>query len=149
MSDPTGAVAPNASVNLTSTETGFNETTTTGATGTFRFALVKPGDYTLTVTLSGFAKCKQSTQTQRICLMIWAVASIPAPALKKPEELTVRQVAKQFVVNDTVVHYRIEHGMIQARRLNRGMPYWITPTRANEQKLRDWVRNSAKIHTAS
>lgn len=59
VTDPTGAVAPNASVNLTSTETGFNETTTTGATGTFRFALVKPGNYTLTVTLSGFATLKR------------------------------------------------------------------------------------------
>lgn len=59
VTDPTGAVTPNASVNLTSSETGFNETTTTSATGTFRFALVKPGNYALTVTLSGFSTVKR------------------------------------------------------------------------------------------
>jgi carboxypeptidase family protein len=53
--DPTGAVAPNASVILSSSETGFKAETTTGDIGTFRFALVKPGNYTLTVKLSGFA----------------------------------------------------------------------------------------------
>jgi hypothetical protein len=58
--DSTGAVVPSASVNLSSTETGFNETTTTGSTGTFRFALVKPGKYNLTVTQSGFATVKNT-----------------------------------------------------------------------------------------
>lgn len=60
VTDPSGAVAPNASVNLTSSETGFNETTTTGTTGTFRFALVKPGNYALSVSLSGFATVKRT-----------------------------------------------------------------------------------------
>lgn len=60
VTDPTGAVAPNASINLSSSETGFNETTTTSATGTFHFALVKPGNYTLTVTLAGFSAVKRT-----------------------------------------------------------------------------------------
>lgn len=60
VTDPTGAAAPNASVTLSSSETGFNETTTTGETGTFRFALVKPGNYTLSVTLSGFSPVKSA-----------------------------------------------------------------------------------------
>lgn len=60
VTDATGAVTPNASINLVSSESGFNETTTTGTAGTFRFALVKPGDYTLTVTLSGFAAAKRT-----------------------------------------------------------------------------------------
>src|SRR5216684_6028483 len=58
VTDATGAVVPNASVNLSSSETGFNETTTTGSSGTFRFALVKPGSYTLTVTSGGFRTSK-------------------------------------------------------------------------------------------
>jgi len=60
VTDPTGAVVPNASVNLASSETGFNASTTTGSTGTFRFALVKPGNYTVTVTTSGFRTVKSS-----------------------------------------------------------------------------------------
>jgi hypothetical protein len=48
-----------------------------------------------------------------------------------------------------VVYYWIDHGVIQARRLNVGMPYWITLNETDEQKLRDWVRNSRRIHTTS
>src|SRR6266705_1099852 len=71
---------------------------------------------------------------------------IPAPALKKPEELTVQQVAKQFGVGEGVVYYWIEHNVIHARRLNGGMPYWITLNAEDEKKLRDWVHNSSRIH---
>src|SRR5260370_33424141 len=60
VTDATGAVVANAAVNLSSSETGFNESTTTGANGAFRFALVKPGSYTLTVTVSGFSTVKRT-----------------------------------------------------------------------------------------
>jgi carboxypeptidase family protein/TonB-dependent receptor-like protein len=58
VTDPAGAVVPDASVNLNSTETGFNASTTTGANGEFRFALLKPGNYTVTVTAAGFRMSK-------------------------------------------------------------------------------------------
>jgi hypothetical protein len=60
VTDATGAVVANAAVNLSSSETGFNESTTTGANGAFRFALVKPGSYTLTITVSGFSTVKRT-----------------------------------------------------------------------------------------
>ncbi len=58
VTDPTGAAVPNASVNLSSSETGFNEATTTGSNGMFRFALLKPGSYTLSVSVAGFRTVK-------------------------------------------------------------------------------------------
>jgi len=58
VTDPAGAVVPNATVSLGSSETGTNESTTTGSNGTFRFALVKPGSYTLTVSVGGFRTAK-------------------------------------------------------------------------------------------
>jgi transposase-like protein len=70
---------------------------------------------------------------------------IPSAVLKKPEELTIQQVAKQFGTSDNVVYYWIERGLIHARRLNAGMPYWITLDETSEQKLRDWVRHSTRI----
>ena len=70
---------------------------------------------------------------------------IPAAVLRKPEELTVQQVAQYFGTSDSVVYYWIERGLIPARRLHAGMPYWITLDKADEQKLRDWVRNSSRI----
>jgi hypothetical protein len=60
---------------------------------------------------------------------------IPAAQIKQPEELTVRQVAARFGVNINVVYDWIEQGLIQTRRLTKGMPYWITLTKADEQKL--------------
>ena len=74
---------------------------------------------------------------------------IPVAKLKHREELTVQQVAERFGVNPNVVYYWIEHGVIQARRLTSGSPYWITVSETDEQKLWDWVRNSRKIYTAS
>jgi DNA invertase Pin-like site-specific DNA recombinase len=74
---------------------------------------------------------------------------IPAAQLRHPDELTVHQLAERFAVNPNVVYYWIEHGLIQARRLNSGAPYWITVREGDEQKLRDWIRSSRKIKTAS
>jgi hypothetical protein len=78
----------------------------------------------------------------------WRYQISPA-VLKKAEELTVQQVAKQFGVSVSVVYYCIERRMIQARRLNSGLPYWITLNAADKQKLQDWVRSSSRIHTVS
>ena len=70
---------------------------------------------------------------------------IPKATLIRPEELTVQQVAERFRVSPHVVYYWIDRGVIQARRLNAGAPYWITLNETDEQKLRDWVRNSSRI----
>jgi DNA invertase Pin-like site-specific DNA recombinase len=74
---------------------------------------------------------------------------IPMAKLVRPEELTVQQVAERFRVSPNVVYYWIDRGVIEARRLNGGSAYWITLNEADEQKLRDWVRNSCRIQMAS
>jgi outer membrane receptor protein involved in Fe transport len=58
VTDPAGAVVANALVSLSSSETGTNESTTTSSNGAFRFALVKPGNYTLGVSVVGFRTVK-------------------------------------------------------------------------------------------
>jgi DNA invertase Pin-like site-specific DNA recombinase len=83
--------------------------------------------------------------TPKIIQMIRVSYRIPAPVLKKADELTVQQVATQFGVSDHVVYYWIERGLLQARRLNEGMPYWITLNPSVEPELRAWVRNSRRI----
>jgi DNA invertase Pin-like site-specific DNA recombinase len=74
---------------------------------------------------------------------------IPKARLIRPEELTVQQVAERFGVSPNVVYYWIDRGVIEARRLNAGSPYWITLNGTDEHKLRDWVRNSCRIQMAS
>jgi excisionase family DNA binding protein len=74
---------------------------------------------------------------------------IPPAVLRRPDELTVAQVAKRFGVSPGVVYYWIERGHLQARKVNAGSPYWITINESEEQKLQDWVRNSERIRIAS
>jgi hypothetical protein len=57
----------------------------------------------------------------------------------------VQQVAQHFGVNAYVVYSWIERSLIQARQLNQRMPYWITLTGSDEQKLQDRVRNSSRL----
>ena len=97
----------------------------------------------------GYTSAKGKPYTAKIIQWIRWRYQIPPATLKNPQELTVQQVAQQFGVSEGVVYYWIEHGVIMARRLNDGMPYWITLTVADEQKLQDRVRNSSRIHTVS
>jgi TonB family protein len=54
VSDPTGAVIANATVGAID-QTGVRETTVSGATGSYTFANVPPGYYTIEVRVPGFA----------------------------------------------------------------------------------------------
>ena len=54
VTDPQGAVLPNIQVTLTSESTGVKQVTTTQANGTYLFAQVPVGTYTITVTANGF-----------------------------------------------------------------------------------------------
>ena len=62
ITDPSGAVVPDAAVTLKSTAEGTVVTTATNVTGGFRFALLKPGEYKLTVSQKGFKSIAQSVQ---------------------------------------------------------------------------------------
>src|SRR5271166_5720736 len=56
VTDPSGAVVPNATVALKSNSTGATRTTTTNANGAYRFSLLPPGNYSVTVSAQGFNK---------------------------------------------------------------------------------------------
>jgi excisionase family DNA binding protein len=74
---------------------------------------------------------------------------IPKPNLVRPEELTVQQVAERLRVSPNVVYYWIDRGVIQARRLNAGSPYWITLNETDEHRLQEWIRNSCRVRITS
>lgn len=54
ITDPSGAVIPNAAVTLKNSGTGQTMNGTTNSSGVYRFSLLSPGQYTLTATASGF-----------------------------------------------------------------------------------------------
>ena len=71
---------------------------------------------------------------------------IAGPNLKRPEELTVKQVAKKFDVSTQVVYYWIRRKILNARKLNQGSPYWIIIDSKKEQELVDRIRKSTRIN---
>jgi hypothetical protein len=54
--DSAGAAVPNATVRAANTQTGLSQTATTGDEGLFRFVLLPPGVYNITVEASGFSR---------------------------------------------------------------------------------------------
>lgn len=54
ISDPTGAVVSNANVTLRNLDTGGSQLATSNAQGAYRFALLPPGNYSVTVAAPGF-----------------------------------------------------------------------------------------------
>ena len=72
---------------------------------------------------------------------------IPGPQLKQAEEVTVDELMAQFGVSRHVVYYWIDRGLVQARQIQPGSPYWIRLNATTEQTLSEWVKNSSRIST--
>ena len=62
VTDPTGAVIPNATVHLTNAVSGFDRTTTTDATGQFSFPMFLSIPTRIDVTAKGFAPLSQNVE---------------------------------------------------------------------------------------
>src|ERR1700689_478042 len=60
VSDPSGAVIPNAQVTLTNTDQGLTLTTTTNGSGVYTFSPVRIGHYSVSTAAPGFTTTKQS-----------------------------------------------------------------------------------------
>ncbi len=60
VTDPSGAVVPNATVTLKNLDTGATATTRTNGTGFYRFAFQKPGRYSVSVSQEGFQTVTQT-----------------------------------------------------------------------------------------
>jgi len=73
--------------------------------------------------------------------------AIPVPDLKRAEECTVPEVAEYFSVSRHVVYYWIERHHISARKLAtpKGISWFLTVDPETEQRLRQWVEQSARI----
>ncbi len=56
VSDPTGAAVPNATIQVTNSETGQKRTVTTGADGAYSVPLLPPGTYKVEFSANGFKR---------------------------------------------------------------------------------------------
>src|SRR5258708_21043759 len=60
VTDPSGAAIPNANVKLTNNAAGATQARTTTDQGTYRFSLLSPGTYTLSISASNFQISQQT-----------------------------------------------------------------------------------------
>ncbi|MEJ7700313.1 MAG: carboxypeptidase-like regulatory domain-containing protein [Pyrinomonadaceae bacterium] len=72
ITDPQGAILPNATVTATNTGTNQTQTATTDEDGGYRFANLQPGTYTIGVTATGFANFSQ----ERVVVEVGQVTTI-------------------------------------------------------------------------
>jgi hypothetical protein len=70
---------------------------------------------------------------------------IPPATRKHSGEFSVQETAHRFGVSIHVVYYWIERGILQARRIKKGSPYWIRISDKEERELFQWVKQSSKI----
>jgi hypothetical protein len=70
VTDPSGAVVADAKVDLKSLDTGAVQSTKTESTGVYRFSLLKPGNYSISVTKTGF-----QTSDRRLAVSVGQVVT--------------------------------------------------------------------------
>ena len=90
VTDPSGAVVPNAQVNLLDNVKGSTRTTTTNAAGVYSFNLLLPSNYTVTVTATGFQTAKQTVD---VSLGAPTTVSIALAVASGGTTVTVTEVA--------------------------------------------------------
>jgi len=64
ITDPSGAVVPNANVTVKSLDTGEVKNVVSNDAGAYRVSLLKPGQYEITVTASGFQNAEEKLTVQ-------------------------------------------------------------------------------------
>src|SRR5208337_4039163 len=93
--DPTGAVIPNAMVQMTNTATLVSQKLATDSGGNYRFNSLAPGEYEVTVSLTGFNPTRV-----KVTLLTGETVNIPVTLTLAGTKQTV-EVTGQATVLDT------------------------------------------------
>lgn len=101
VTDDSGAVLPDASVTVTSTQTGASRTTTTGSDGSFSFPELNPGVYNVSVTKQGFKK----VTTRNVELHVSDITTVPI-------KLPVGGIVELVEVQATAVQVETQSGTV-------------------------------------
>src|SRR5580658_9035095 len=88
ISDPSGAVIPNAQVTLTNTDQGLTLTTTTNGSGVYTFSPVRIGHYSVSAAAAGFTTTKQSNLQVAVGQQLQVNVQLKPGAASQPVEVT-------------------------------------------------------------
>ena len=94
VTDATGAVVPGAKMTLKSLDTGETQTTSTSSSGGYRFALLKPGDYTVEATTAGL-----KSDIARVSVQIGQAATVDLVAKVQTMQQVVEVSETAVLVN--------------------------------------------------
>jgi hypothetical protein len=109
--DPAGAVVPNATITLTHKGTGATQTSTTDSAGSYRFALLPPGEYLATAARAGF---QTITKTVQVSLGGSLTANFQFSALSSTREVvTVTDRAGEIETNDANLNTNFSEKQIE------------------------------------
>jgi len=101
VTDDSGAVLPDATVTVTSTQTGASRSTTTGSDGSFSFPELNPGVYNVSVTKQGFKK----VTTKNVELHVSDITTVPI-------KLPVGGMVETVEVQATAVQVETQSGVV-------------------------------------
>ncbi len=108
VTDPTGAVIPNASIHLLDAVSGFSRTVTSDATGQFTIPNVPFNVYQLTATAKGFSPLRQSAEIRSaVGLDLKLVLQVQSAS----STVTVESTAGDLVENDPTFHTDVDRLM--------------------------------------
>lgn len=93
--DPQGAVLPSASVAVRNVETNRESTATTDDEGRFRITQLQPGNYTVSINVTGFNPFKQ----ERVVVEVGRVTSLDIPLAVTGTQETVEVLSEAPVIN--------------------------------------------------
>lgn len=106
--DPSGAVVPNATVDIRNPVSGFSRTTTTDAAGKFAIVNVPFNPYHLTITTKGFAPYVQDVDV-RSTVPVNVAATLKVSA--SSENVTVEATAEDLMENTPVFHTDVDRDL--------------------------------------
>jgi Carboxypeptidase regulatory-like domain/TonB-dependent Receptor Plug Domain len=105
--DPTGAVVPNAVIEILNPVSGFEQTTTTDASGRFTIPNVPFNPYHLTATSQGFARFAQDVDVRSVVPVTINVSF----KLQSSETVTVESDAADLLENDPTFHTDVDRNL--------------------------------------
>jgi hypothetical protein len=102
VSDPSGAVVPDATVTLTDTATKATSTTTTNKDGNFAFPGLKPGTYDVLITKAGFQKLLVPGVTVTVSQASTLTETLKVGVATQTVEVVANAVAELQTTNATM-----------------------------------------------
>lgn len=131
ITDPTGAVVPNATVTITNVGTNFSQSTTTGADGSYRFPLVPPGTYTVEIRAGSFSTVRISGLVLEASQVIPLNRQLELAKAQQVIEVTEQAPLVQTATSDLgfqIDSSTIEHAALVDRDIFNAMPFMAPET---------------------